>query len=78
MHTVKIYTTPSCVFCRMSKDFFKANNVEYKELDVATDVEARNEMIQKSGQFGVPVIDIDGNLVIGFDKPRLAELLGIR
>lgn len=78
MHTVKIYTTPSCVFCRMSKDFFKANNVEYKEMDVATDVEARNEMIQKSGQFGVPVIDIDGNLVIGFDKPRLSELLGIR
>lgn len=78
MRTVKIYTTPSCVFCRMSKDFFKANNVEYKELDVATDIEARNEMIQKSGQFGVPVIDIDGNLVIGFDKPRLSELLGIR
>ncbi len=78
MHTVKIYTTPSCVFCRMSKEFFKANNVEYQELNVATDVTARNEMIQKSGQFGVPVIDIDGNLVIGFDKPRLSQLLGVR
>lgn len=78
MHIVKIYTTPSCVFCRMSKEFFKANNIEYQELNVATDVAARNEMIQKSGQFGVPVIDIDGNLVIGFDKPQLAQLLGIR
>lgn len=62
----------------MSKDFFKANNVEYQEFNVATDIAARDEMIKKSGQFGVPVIDIDGNLVIGFDKPRLTELLGIR
>lgn len=62
----------------MSKDFFKANNVEYQEFNVATDIAARDEMIKKSGQFGVPVIDIDGNLIIGFDKPRLAELLGIR
>lgn len=78
MHTVTIYTTPSCVFCRMSKDFFKANGIEYTELNVATDVEARNAMIQKSGQLGVPVTDIDGKLTIGFDKARFSELLGIR
>lgn len=62
----------------MSKDFFKANNVEYQEFNVATDIAARDEMIKKSGQFGVPVIDIDGNLVIGFDKPRLTGLLGFK
>ena len=76
-HTVKIYTTPSCVYCRMTKDFFAANNIHYQELDVARDIEARNEMISKSGQFGVPVIEIDGKFVIGFDRQRLAELLGI-
>ena len=75
---VKIYTTPSCVYCKMTKEFFKANEVQYQELDVASDVQAREEMIQKSGQFGVPVIDVNGNLVIGFDKARLSELLGLK
>ena len=76
--SIKIYTTPSCVFCKMTKEFFAANKVEYQELDVAADVKAREEMISKSGQFGVPVTDIDGQLVIGFDRARLSELLGIR
>lgn len=78
MPIVKIYTTPSCVFCKMTKDFFKSNNVQYQEFDVASDVKAREEMIQKSGQFGVPVTDIDGNLIIGFDRARLTELLKIQ
>ena len=76
--SVKIYTTPSCVYCRMSKDFFQKNSVQYQELNVAQDVVAREEMIKKSGQFGVPVIDIDGQLIIGFDRARLSELLGIK
>lgn len=75
---VKIYTTPSCVYCKMTKEFFKASNVAYEELDVAADTKAREEMISKSGQFGVPVIDVDGQLTIGFDRARLSELLGIR
>jgi glutaredoxin len=62
----------------MSKDFFQKNSVQYQELNVAQDVVAREEMIKKSGQFGVPVIDIDGKLVIGFDRARLSELLGIK
>lgn len=62
----------------MSKDFFQKNNVQYEELNVAEDAVARDEMIKKSGQFGVPVIDIDGRLVIGFDRARLGELLGIK
>lgn len=77
MTNVKIYTTPSCVYCKMTKEFFKNNNVEYEEKDVATDAVAREEMIAKSGQMGVPVIDIDGKFIIGFDEPRLKEALGI-
>ncbi len=76
--SVKIYSTPSCVYCKMAKAFFAQNNVKYEEFDVASNVPAREEMLKKSGQSGVPVIDIDGKLTIGFDKPRLAELLGIK
>ncbi|MBI4132198.1 MAG: NrdH-redoxin [Candidatus Sungbacteria bacterium] len=75
---VKIYTTPTCVYCRMTKQFFEANNIAYEELNVAADARAREEMITKSGQFGVPVTDVDGQLVIGFDQARLSELLEIR
>ena len=75
---VKIYTTPSCVYCRMTKEFFAAHNVAYEELNVASDTKAREDMIAKSGQFGVPVTDIDGQLIVGFDQSRLSELLGIR
>ncbi len=77
-HIIKIYTTPTCVFCRMAKDFFKANKLDYQEFNVATDEKARDEMVKKSGQLGVPVIDIDGKLVLGFDKPKLQQLLGIK
>ena len=77
MHNVKIFTTPSCVYCKMAKEFFKQHNVAYEEKNVATDAEAREEMLTKSGQMGVPVIDIDGTLVIGFDQGRLKELLGV-
>lgn len=78
MSTVKIYTTPTCVYCKMTKQFFKEHNVEYQEADVAKDAAEREEMIKKSGQLGVPVIDIDGKLVIGFDQAKLSELLGIK
>lgn len=59
----------------MAKAFFAANKVEYTEKDVATDLEARKEMVEKSGQLGVPVVDIDGAITVGFDKDRLSELL---
>lgn len=77
MSKVIIYTTPSCVYCKMTKEFFKENNVSYEEKNVATDAAAREDMIKKSGQMGVPVIDIDGELTVGFDKERLSGLLGI-
>lgn len=75
---VKIYTTPSCVYCRMTKSFFQKNNIQYKELNVATDLKAREEMIQKSGQLGVPVITVGGDVVIGFDQEKLSRLLEIK
>ena len=62
----------------MAKEFFKKNNVEYEEKDVAADEEARKEMVEKSEQLGVPVIDIDGTLVVGFDKAKVAQLLNIK
>ena len=70
-----IYSTPSCVYCKMAKEFFKKNNVAYEEHDVAADLAARKEMVDKSHQMGVPVIDIDGNIVVGFDQKTIEGLL---
>ena len=78
MNKVIIYSTPSCVYCKMAKEFFKEHSVDYQEKDVWVDEKARDEMIAKSNQLGVPVIDIDGNIVIGFNKPKLSELLSIK
>jgi len=61
----------------MAKDFFKENNVAFTDYNVATDLEKRREMVEKSGQMGVPVIIIDGDLTVGFDKPKIAKLLGL-
>ena len=77
MPKVTIYSTPTCHFCRMAKVFFKANNVAYTEYDVASDMAKRKEMIEKSEQMGVPVILIDNNIIVGFDKPKIAKLLGL-
>lgn len=74
---VTIYTTPTCHFCQMSKEFFKEHGITYTEHNVAADVGLRQEMIEKSGQMGVPVIAVGDELVVGFDKKRLSELLGI-
>ncbi|OGZ28882.1 MAG: NrdH-redoxin [Candidatus Niyogibacteria bacterium RIFCSPLOWO2_01_FULL_45_48] len=78
MANVTIYTTPTCIYCKMAKEFFKENGVEYSEKNVASDTQAREEMIKKSNQMGVPVIDIDGELTIGFDKERLSALLNVK
>lgn len=77
MANVTIYTTPTCVYCKEAKKFFEENKVEYKELNVATDEKARDDMVKKSGQLGVPVIDIDGTMVVGFDKGKLSDLLNL-
>lgn len=77
MKNVTIYSTPTCHYCAMAKDYFKANNVGYTAYDVSADADKRKEMMDKSGQLGVPVILIDNEVVIGFNKPKLARLLGI-
>ncbi|MEI6296836.1 MAG: glutaredoxin family protein [bacterium] len=78
MKSVKVYGTVSCVYCRMAKEFFKENKIEYTEKDVYLDEEARNEMVKKTGQSGVPVIEIGSEVIIGFDKGKIKELLEIR
>ena len=78
MPKVIIYTTPTCVYCKMAKAFFKEHNVDYEEKDVSVDVKVQEEMIAKSNQLGVPVIDIDGELTVGFDKERISGLLNIK
>lgn len=79
MKKVTIYTTPTCAYCKMAKDYFSQNNIAYTELNVAKDVNAQQDMIKKSGQLGVPVIAVsDGKsekLLIGYNKSRLEELL---
>lgn len=75
---VIIYSTPACVYCRMAKEFFQKKGVEYTELNVAADEEARIEMVEKSHQLGVPVIDIDGEVHVGFDRIELERALGFR
>ncbi|MFA7191695.1 MAG: glutaredoxin domain-containing protein [Candidatus Paceibacterota bacterium] len=78
MSTVTVYSTPTCHFCHMAKDYFKENNVAFEDFNVSEDLGKRQEMIQKSGQMGVPVIIIDDKLIVGFNKPQIAELLGIK
>lgn len=75
---VTIYSTPTCHFCHMAKDYLNENNIEFTEHDVASDLEARQEMMDRSGQMGVPQILIGDELIIGFDKPRIDTLLGLR
>lgn len=75
---VIIYSTPSCVYCKMAKDFFLKNGVQYVEHNVASDEVARKEMVDKSHQLGVPVIDINGEIHVGFNRPELERALGLR
>ena len=74
---VTIYSTPTCHFCHMAKDFFDAYSITYTDYDVLRDIEKRQEMVQRSGQMGVPVIVIGDELIVGFDQERIAHLLGI-
>jgi len=75
--SVTIYSTPSCHFCHAAKEFFDANKVQYTDYNVASDLEKRKEMIEKSGQMGVPVIVVGNEIVVGFDEGRLHELLAV-
>jgi glutaredoxin-like YruB-family protein len=78
MAKVTIYSTPVCVYCKMTKEFFAKNNIKYDEFNVASDLKAREEMVGKSHQLGVPVIDIDGTIIVGFDQKKLEAALGLK
>jgi len=74
---VEIYSTPTCPYCHKAKEYFKENNIEFTDYNVAEDQAKAEEMTEKSGQMGVPVIVIDGEIVVGFDKAKLEKLLGL-
>ena len=76
--TVKVYTTNVCPYCIVAKDFLKQHNIEYEEINVQENHEAAKEMIEKSGQMGVPVLDIDGKIIIGFNKEEIEKALNIK
>ena len=75
---ITIYSTPTCHYCNLAKDFFKAKGLEYEEINVAIDLAKRKEMVEKSGQMGVPVIDIGGELTVGFDEETISKILGLK
>ena len=77
MKPVTIYSTPTCHFCHMTKDFLTEKGIAFTDYDVAKDLQKRQEMIQKSGQMGVPVILVGDEIIVGFDKERLVSSLGI-
>lgn len=74
---VKVYSTPTCPYCIRVKQFLKESAVNFKDIDVSSDQDAAQEMIKRSGQMGVPVVDIDGELIVGFDKEKIKKTLGI-
>ena len=75
---VRIYSTTHCPYCNMTKEFFKKNSVKYEEINVETDQKAAEEMIEKSGQMGVPVIEVDGQIIVGFNRPALERALKLK
>lgn len=75
---IRVFSTPACPWCDILKDFLKENNIKFEDVDVSENQKAAREMIEKSGQTGVPVTDIDGKIVIGFDKEKIKKLLKIK
>ena len=75
MNQITIYTTPTCHFCHMAKEYFNSKKLKYEEIDLGKHPERGQELIDKSGQLGVPVIEINGKIVVGFDRPKIEEYL---
>ena len=76
-HDITIYSTPTCSWCQAAKDYLHQREIEFEDVDVSADMGRAMEMVDKSGQQGVPVIDIDGEIVVGFDRPRIDSLLDL-
>ena len=75
---VRVFSTPSCPYCFTLKEFLKENNIQFEDIDVSVDQQGLTEVINKSGQMGIPVIEIDNQIVVGFDKGKICNLLGIK
>lgn len=75
MKSVTIYTTPTCGFCHMAKEYLKTKKIDYEDIDVSKDLDGMNWVVNHTGQMGVPVIKIDDDIIIGFDRPAIDELL---
>jgi glutaredoxin-like YruB-family protein len=78
MKKVKIYTAPGCPFCVLAKEYLKEKGVEFEEIDVSKDERGIKEVIEKTGQLGVPVLEIDSEIVIGFDKEKIDQILNLK
>lgn len=77
MTNVIVYSTPTCPYCHMAKDYLTEKKVEFADYDVGADTARAEEMVKKSGQMGVPVLDINGNIIVGFNRPEIDRLLGL-
>lgn len=77
MKNVKVYSTSTCPYCMRAKQFLKDNNIDFEDIDVSANQKKVQEMLKKSGQMGVPVIDIDGEIIVGFDREKIRQALGI-
>lgn len=75
---IKVYSTPTCPWCHKAKEFLKEKKIKFQDVDVSSDVNAAREMVKKSGQMGVPVIDIDGKIIVGFDESEIKKALKIK
>lgn len=78
MPNIVIYSTPTCAFCKQAKEYFKNKDIPYSDIDVASNPDKAQELIEKSGQMGVPVIDIDGEIIVGFDQSAINKKLGLK
>ena len=77
MANITIYSTPTCPYCKMAKEYLTGKNVQFTNIDVSADQEGATKMVELSGQMGVPVIDIDGKIIVGFDKDEISSTLGL-
>ena len=77
MPQVKVYSTPTCPWCIRTKEFLKKNNIVFTDVDVSSDEKAAEEMVDKSGQMGVPVLDIDGKIIVGFDEEKIRQAISL-
>ncbi|MFZ5818770.1 MAG: glutaredoxin family protein [Chloroflexota bacterium] len=75
---VIVFSTPTCSFCNMAKKYFREKGVRFRDVDVSRDQSAARDMLRRSGQSGVPVIDIGGKIIVGFDRPKINKLLGLQ